>query len=113
MIKVNVKMADFSKFWPNLKQAFEKTSKELFVFMDWVGQKVTPIRTWFLRKSFFYEIKENWGVFMNNAFYAWFVNFWTSKQTANPFMQKIVDEAENKLPDFLNNNLQAIWLYKK
>lgn len=94
----------------NIKKAIWNSVNDLLIFMDWVAIKVTPIRTWFLRKWF--KKINNWlkGNFFNDVKYAPHVNFWTKRQKSNPFMENILKESEEKIEKIFNNNFdKTLW----
>lgn len=109
MINIKIDKKDLENLnEKNIKEAMWKSVDDLLIFMEWVAIKVTPIRTWFLKKWFRRE--KNWlsGNFFNEVKYAPYVNFWTSKQKANPFMENILKEAEEKIEKIFTYNFNEI-----
>lgn len=96
--------------WNNLKIVLKNTVKDVVLYMHRLGVQEAPIDTWFLRKSFFDEVKDTGGIFSNSAEYAPYVNFGTSRQKANPFMERIRDKTSERVPEFLQDNFKRVWL---
>lgn len=92
----------------NIKEAMWRSVDDLLVFMEGVAVKVTPVRTWFLKKWF--KKNQNWlrANFFNDVKYAPHVNFWTKFQKANPFMENILKETEEKIEKIFTHNFNEI-----
>ncbi len=113
MLKVNIKIdkKGIEKITrENLNIVIKNSVKDILIFMEWVAIKVTPRRTWFLRKGFKKTYKWWWAIFFNDVKYAPYVNFWTKRQKANPFMKNIVKETEKVIEKIFNENFKkVIW----
>lgn len=92
----------------NIKEAIKRSIDDLLIVMQGTAVKVTPIRTWRLRKWFWEEKKWLGANFFNEVKYAPHVNFWTKRQKANPFMENILKDAENKIEKIFNKNFNDI-----
>lgn len=92
----------------NFKIAIENWVNILVLYMWKIWVKVTPVRTWFLRKWFKHE--NNWmkAKFYNDVEYWPYVNFWTKRQKANPFMENILKEAEKNIEKIFTNEFKKV-----
>jgi len=84
------------------RKAIHRWIIRVLIFLEWKAIPETPIRTWYLRKWYKQKAKNEVWVLYNDVEYAPYVHFWTRKQKANPFLERVVKKHWKKTWKILN-----------